>query len=712
MNPILTMSLLPARFWTGFSRRVWSRGTAHRLPRLVGILLLAGALSPAASARETSWLNDGWRFAFGEISEAERTNTPNVTWAEVTIPHCWGWEEAQLGKKYYRGPGWYRRALDLGAPAPGKRYFLRFEAAASVADVYLNGAFLAEHRGAFGAFCVELTPNLSPSGTNCLAVRVSNAPEPDIAPLGGDFNVYGGLYRPVQLIVTEDTHFALTDHASPGVTWRPETISATQATVQVTAELCHPWAKKQAFQLTARLLAADGTEAAAEQQSIMLEPALNEPFRLHLVVRQPHLWSGRPDPYLYRAVLELRDTNGLVDVVEQPLGLRTCAIDPDRGFLLNGQPYPVHGVNRHQDRLNQGWAISHADMEEDCQMILEMGATAVRCAHYQHSDYFYSLCDRAGLLVWAELPQVDQIGAGPNFVGTSRNQLLDLIRQNINHPAIFVWSLGNELHDSADADRELEDLNNLAHGEDPARPTIMAVCPPFGSPQMNKIPDLLGWNIYPGWSGGLKSLAGVGGWLAAHRDSSQHGGFCLSEYGGGANLAQHDDRLEQNHPAGPWHPEEWQAIIHESDWAAIRAHPEVWGSFVWNMFDFCNAARREGSQIARNDKGLVTFDHHTKKDAFYFYQANWATNSVLHLTAQRFVERTNAVTRVKIYSNASRVELIVNGVLQPPADTRTNATLIWSKIHLQPGENRIEARGERDGQSLHDQCVWVLNGRS
>ena len=294
-------------------------------------------------------------------------------------------------------------------------------------------------------FAFEITTNLSATGTNLLAVRVSNAPEPDLAPLSGDFSVYGGLYRPVHLIVTGEENFTLTDHGSPGVAWLQTSVTKKQAVIDVTAQISNGTLQKQPLTLVASVFDAGGKLVAKNEQPVQLAANVTAPYPLQVVVPNPRLWNGRQDPYLYQAVVELRSANGVVDSVGQPLGLRFYSVDPDKGFFLNGQPYHLHGVNRHQDRFNQGWAISEADMDEDLQLIKEMGCTVIRCAHYQHSDYFYSLCDRAGILVWAELPQVNEINPSPQFAETSRSQLLDLIRQNINHPSIFVWSLFNEL---------------------------------------------------------------------------------------------------------------------------------------------------------------------------------------------------------------------------------------------------------------------------
>jgi beta-galactosidase len=638
---------------------------------------------------------------------AETNGFDDSVWQPVSLPHNWGWEDAQQGKPYFRGPGWYRRELKINAQ-PGRRFFLRFEAASLVADVYLNGKFEGEHRGGFGAFCFEITKDLSATGTNLLAVRVDNSKAADIAPLDGDFSVYGGLYRPVHLLTTSEQAFSPTDHASPGVAWAQTSVTAEEATLDVTAQVSNGSRRKKTLALVASVFDAENKLAAHTEQTITLAPNDTAPCFLRVTVPQPHLWNGRKDPYLYRADMELRASNDVIDSVKQPLGLRFYAVDPEKGFFLNGRPCPLHGVDRHQDYMNQGWAISDADMDEDVALLKELGANVVRCAHYQHSDYFYSLCDKAGILVWAEIPQVNIIRDTPEFENTSRNQLFDLIRQNFNHPSVFVWSLCNEIGGrSDDPHGELQDLAAVAHGEDPTRPTIQATMTD-ARPQMNKITDLLGWNIYPGWYRGAKE--DYGRQLDNLSDTSRHGGFCLSEYGAGANPAQHEQNAAHPKPNGPWHPEEWQAEVHEAAWAAIKQRPFVWGAFVWCMFDFAVSTRHEGGVEGLNDKGLVTRDRKTKKDAFYFYKANWSDEPTLYITDRRFTERTNAITDVKVYANVSEPELFINGVSQGRSGEGVNGVFIWKNMTLSPGENKISARAETNGQAVTDGCIWNLHG--
>ena len=594
-----------------------------------------------------------------------------------------------------------------------------------MADVYLNGKSIGEHRGGFGAFCFEITTNLSASGTNFLAVRVDNTKFPDIAPLSGDFSVYGGLYRPVHLIVTGDEDFTLTDHGSPGVEWLQTSVNQTQAVLDVTAQISSADKKSQSRTLTATVFDADGNRIAGAEQKITLAHGDTAPYTLRVTVPQPHLWNGRKDPYLYKAVVELREVNPVakeilladvqtnlptvvIDSVEQQIGLRYYSVDPDKGFFLNGQPYHLHGVDKHQDRFNEGWAVSEADLDEDISLLKEIGATVIRCAHYQHSDYFYSLCDKAGILVWAEIPQVNEINSSTAFEDTSRNQLLDLIRQNVNHPSIFVWSLFNEIRaNTPDPHRELQDLRNVAHGEDPTRPTIAATCI-SDLPEMNKIPDLLGWNIYPGWYSGWGTKDEFAASLDKRRYDSQSDGICISEYGAGANTTQHEDNPRQPVTTSQWHPEEWQAIVHETAWAALKARPFIWGTFVWNLCDFAVSTRHEGGIPGRNDKGLVTYDRKTKKDAFFFYKANWNDEPMVYITSRRFTERTNVVTDVKIYSNARTAELFLNGASQGVQTNDDNSVFIWKSVQLKPGENAVVARATKDGQPVTDNCIWTL----
>jgi beta-galactosidase len=685
-------------------------------------LLLAAALvfpfishaARASEPRSDTLLGTNWHFLRADVEGASEPIFDASNWQSVTIPHTWNAEDGQAGINYYRGTAWYRHSFDTPAQIEGKRVFLRFEGASTVADVYVNGQFVGEHRGGFGAFCFEIThflkfgpPNeASKSGeSNFVAVRVSNAWRDDLAPLAGDFTVFGGLYRPVHLLVTSDLCLSPFDHASSGVTLRPANIGDQSADVTIEALVSNGATTARDATLVTTVLDAAGQAVATASEAVSIPSGITAQEIQQVTLPHPHLWNGRADPYLYKAVVELRRGDDVIDRVEQPLGLRTIRVDRT-GFYLNGKLCRLLGVDAHQDRFGKGWAISDADQKQDIDLILEMGANAIRAAHYQHSETFYRLCDETGLLVWAELPQVDYVG-GPAFEENSDGQLLDLIRQNINHPCIFAWSLSNELRQpSPDPDPILIDLNRLAHAEDPSRPTIEAAYINIW-PSVNKIPDLLGINFYPGWYRG--DVNAMGAKLDDGASWGRGQGFAVSEYGAGASTDQHEAHPSQPPSAGPWHPEEWQAIVHEHDWAAIRARPFVWGSFVWNMFDFASSQRHESDLPGLNDKGLVTYDRKVCKDAFYFYKANWSDEPFVYLTDRRFTKRTEAVTDVKVYSNCDRVELTVNGVSQGAQTGDDEHIFRWTGLTLQSGKNQIEATADRNSRHYTDECTWILS---
>ena len=411
-------------------------------------------------------------------------------------------------------------------------------------------------------------------------------------------------------------------------------------------------------------------------------------------IDQPHLWNGRQDPFLYQAEVTLFRNGQMVDRVTQPLGLRFYRIDPDKGFFLNGKHLPLQGVCRHQDRSEVGNALRPQHHEEDVALMLEMGVNAVRLAHYPQATYFYDLMDKNGIIVWAEIPFVGPGGYNdkgfvdlPAFRANGKEQLKELIRQHYNHPSICVWGLFNELTELGDNPVEyIKKLNVLAHQEDTTRPTTSA------SNQMgdlNFITDAIAWNRYDGWYGGTP--ADLGKWLdRMHKD---HPKICIaiSEYGAGASIYHQQDSLVKTVPTSWWHPENWQTYYHIENWKTISSRPYVWGSFVWNMFDFGAAHRTEGDRPGINDKGLVTFDRKVRKDAFYFYKANWNREEpMLYLTGKRNTVRTQRLQTITAFTNQAGAELFVNGKSYGKTTPDSYAILEWKNVELQPGENEIK----------------------
>ena len=637
--------------------------------------------------RQDILLNNDWNFRFSH-------QVQKGTEVRVDLPHTWNAQDALSGKiDYKRGIGNYEKNLFIRPEWKGKRLFIRFEGVNNIADVFINRRHIGEHRGGYGAFIFEITGKVEYGKENSILVRVNNGEQLDIMPLVGDFNFYGGIYRDVHLLITDETCISPLDYASPGVRLIQDSVSHRYAKVRAIVDLSNGSSGNQEVELNVRLL--DGQRVVKEgTKNVNLSG--NEVMQQELTfeIDQPHLWNGRQDPFLYQAEVTLFRNGQMVDRVTQPLGLRFYRIDSDKGFFLNGKHLPLKGVCRHQDRSEVGNALRPQHHEEDAALMLEMGVNAVRLAHYPQATYFYDLMDKNGIIVWAEIPFVGPGGYNdkgfvdlPAFRANGKEQLKELIRQHYNHPSICVWGLFNELTELGDNPVEyIKELNVLAHQEDTTRPTTSA------SNQMgdlNFITDAIAWNRYDGWYGGTP--ADLGKWLdRMHKD---HPEICIaiSEYGAGASIYHQQDSLVKTVPTSWWHPENWQTYYHIENWKTISSRPYVWGSFVWNMFDFGAAHRTEGDRPGINDKGLVTFDRKVRKDAFYFYKANWNREEpMLYLTGKRNTVRTQRLQTITAFTNLSGAELFVNGKSYGKAIPDSYAILEWKNVELEPGENEIK----------------------
>lgn len=655
--------------------------------RLVSVVLFMLCGMSMFAQRQDILLNNDWNFRFSH-------QVQKGTEVRVDLPHTWNAQDALSGKiDYKRGIGNYEKNLFIRSEWKGKRLFIRFEGVNNIADVFVNRRHIGEHRGGYGAFIFEITGKVEYGKENSILVRVNNGEQLDIMPLVGDFNFYGGIYRDVHLLIIDETCISPLNYASPGVRLIQDSVSHKYAKVRAVVDLSNGGSGNREVELNVRLL--DGQRVVKEgtkKVNLSGNAAMQQEFTFE--IDQPHLWNGRQDPFLYQAEVILSRNGQMVDRVIQPLGLRFYRIDPDKGFFLNGKHLPLQGVCRHQDRSEVGNALRPQHHEEDAALMLEMGVNAVRLAHYPQATYFYDLMDKNGIIVWAEIPFVGPGGYNdkgfvdlPAFRANGKEQLKELIRQHNNHPSICVWGVFNELTELGDNPVEyIKELNVLAHQEDPTRPTTSA------SNQMgdlNFITDAIAWNRYDGWYGGTP--ADLGKWLdRMHKD---HPEICIaiSEYGAGASIYHQQDSLVKTVPTSWWHPENWQTYYHIENWKTISSRPYVWGSFVWNMFDFGAAHRTEGDRPGINDKGLVTFDRKVRKDAFYFYKANWNREEpMLYLTGKRNTVRTQRLQIITAFTNLSGAELFVNGKSYGKAIPDSYAILEWKNVELEPGENEIK----------------------
>ncbi len=630
----------------------------------------------------------------------------------MNTPHTWNAADC-VTKTYYRGIGWYRQSCTVPAELAGRMLYLQFAGVNQVADVWVNGKHVGRHKGGYSRFRFPVTGVLVPGQDNVIAVKVNNAHDPDIAPLSADFSFDGGIYRNVSLHAVDPLQVQMLDLAGPGVYLRQRDVSANSATVTVTTKLWNHHTDARSASVRTVITDATGTVIADQRTAAReMAPGTGADVVQTVTVSRPRLWNGVTDPYLYQANVEVHDATGgadtITDAVTEPLGLRTFKLDPATGFHLNGKPLGLHGVSLHQDLADKGWALSDADRARDFDLIQDLGANTVRMAHYQHDQNDYNLADERGIVVWAEIPLVDTVTASTGFTESTQNQLHELIRQNYNHPSIVFWGIGNEQRkDDTATNTLLGSLADIVMAEDPDRISAYADDSGTWDVGIRRHSQTFGGNQYYGWDDGGSIHDDLGEWADTVHENDPTRPLGLSEYGAGANTAHHALNPSSVDAESQWHPEEYQALFHEAAWQQLATRPFIWGTYVWNMFDFASSWRNEGGQPGINDKGLVTRDRAVRKDAFYFYRANWSTAPTLYITSRRWTRRTDAATELKVYSNADTVSATLNG---SSLGGRSSASRIfrWTGVTLQPGPNTVVVTATINGETHTDTVTWSL----
>ena len=581
------------------------------------------------------------KWAFTKMA-TEIPSAIDSKWDFVNLPHSWNAIDGQDGgNDYFRGTAYYAKALDKMDLPTADRYYLEIRGANSSADVYLNGKHLAHHDGGYSTWRVDITDALVRE--NLFVIAVDNSANEKVYPQMADFTFYGGLYRDVNIICVNESHFDLDYYGGPGIKVTPA-VCGKDAKVDVEVFLTN---KKENQRI--RYTVYDANE------NVIADGTTDE-TNITLDIPNVHLWNGRKDPYLYCCEAELLCGEDVLDSVCTRFGCRTFRIDPENGFILNGEEYPLRGVSRHQDRWGIGNALLPEHHEEDIDLICEVGATTIRLAHYQHDQHFSDLCDERGLVIWAEIPYISKHmpGGRENTI----SQMKELITQNYNHPSIVVWGLSNEISIGGSDEDLLENhriLNDLCHEMDKTRlTTIAAVSPCKMDDPYLQIPDVVSYNHYFGWYGGDTSMNGP--WFDKFHATHPTIPIGCSEYGCEA-LNWHTSKPTQGD-----YTEEYQAYYHEELIKQFFTRKYMWATHVWNMFDFGADARSEGGENGQNHKGLITFDRKYKKDSFYAYKAWLNPEPMIHLCGKRYVDRVEDVTKITVYSNLPEVELFANGV--------------------------------------------------
>lgn len=641
-------------------------------------------------SREVINLNRGWSFSAGwEVQKS--------VGQVINLPHTWN-NDALGGKiDYYRGLGNYVKQIEVPAAWKNKKIFIKFKGSNHTTDLYINGKHVGKHKGGYTAFVWDVTPYLRLGDKNILWVRVDNSQDLDLMPLVGDFNIYGGIYRDVELIVTPKTYIDTENYGSSGIFVSQPKVTKERADVNVVTTVVGE--VNDVVEVGFVIRNAESQIVDSVVRRVKIENNGKVELEAMFTVDNPKLWNGVIDPYLYRAEVNVRSVMGASknesDSFTLNFGLRYFEVDKNNCFLLNGEPYKIKGVVRMPDWSAIGSALSPFNHQRDIELMLEMGVNAVRLAYFPSDPYFVGMCDRAGIIVWSEIPFVGPgeyrdkgFNDSESFRTNGKLQLQEMIRQLYNHPSILFWGLFNELIQLGDDPvLYVRELKDLANEEDPMRLTVAAS---NQDGDLNFITDLIAFNKYFGWNDGLPS--DLGRWGAGLRRDWSKLQVGVSEYGAGASIHHQCDSLSKPVVNSPWHPEQWQAYCHEQQWKTIKERHYFWGTFVNSMFDYGAAHRTDGRTPGIADVGLVTFDRATKKDAFYYYKAVWNNNDpFVHIADRRLQLRTSRKQTIKVYSNQASVELLINGKSHSEIEADGSGIFIWKDIPFSIGEHTIEA---------------------
>lgn len=652
--------------------------------------------------RKVIHFNQDWKFIKQDEDQAMGIDFDDRNWKVVQIPHTWNAIDGANGFAYHQGACWYRKEFTIDDSAQGNKVYVEFEGANSITDVYLNGQHLGQHRGGYSTFRFDLTEVIDFDAKNTLAVKVDNTVVDDVYPQMADFTFYGGIYRDVNLVIANPVHFDLMDHGSKGVYVIQEEVNEENAALTIKSLIANDSEEDKKVRLWVDLLDAEGKNIAYAAKEVTLVAGELKVIEIPLVIENPILWNGRKNAYMYEAKVSMESFNDVLDELTIPFGVRYYEVDAEKGFFLNGEHLALHGVARHQDRKDMGWAITEKEQDEDMALIKEIGATSIRLAHYQHNQYFYDLCDQEGMVVWAEIPFISLMSKTELEGINAKKQMVELIRQNFNHPSIIFWGIQNEIQISGERPelrKLVNELNELTKKEDPTRLTTMAnVMFVEDEDDYNYVTDTIGYNKYFGWYNG--EAGDFAGWIDGFHKKNPTVKLAISEYGAEGILQYHssDPKIKD-------YSEEYHALYHETVWKIFEKRPFLWATYAWNMFDFGANIRNEGGVKGRNNKGLTTYDRKIKKDAFYLYKAHWNDEKFVHITGKRFVDRTDDTITIKVYSNCNEVNLSVNGG-ETTTLTSEDKVFVFENISLKEGINEVKILANDGNNSLQDVALF------
>ncbi len=608
------------------------------MKKILVILMLCIGVAFSASAREIYSLNSGWKFFYTEENSSDNAR-------EIALPHTWN-IDAFVGDGAYRQTSAnYQRTLAVPSEWKGKRLFLRFYGVQSVADVFVNGRHVGDHYGGYTAFTLEITDNVSYGYNNSLLVVVSNTKRNDVLPTSTEENVYGGIYRDVELIVAEKTTISPLYYGTDGVMVHQTEVTKERVSGRVDVALL---GRKDAMHnVTIDFLAPDGYVSLSKSVKAKIDGnLLSVPF----TIENAELWS-LGSPRLYTVRVSLGD-----EVVEVKTGFRRIGCTANEKFTINGRRVRVRGVVLGHDRMPRGNAVTKAEISSDINLVREMGANAVRSATGPHSQHLYNECDRLGMVVWVDFPFVrapflSDIPYYPTsrFEENGLQQMREIVLQNINHPSVAMWGVFSMLRGKSKQQLDyIRRLNSATKKLDATRPTV-AMSNQDG--EINFITDLIVWQQTVGWESG--EITDLDLWQGALRTNWNHlrQGVCYGESSNGARYTS--GKACGNAVVANAH----QQQFHEG-YSRLVDEDLFWGVWLNSMFDM-GSVRYVRS--VRNS-GMVAGDHKSRKGLFYLYKSQWnRRNSTLHILDKERDIRQNEQQVLTIYSSLGRPVLTING---------------------------------------------------
>lgn len=623
-------------------------------------------------------INGQWDFFKNTL---KREVLPYSQGEKIDLPHTWNGIDGQDGgSDYYRGVCWYRKEIKLDSADNGLIY-LEFEGVNSICEVYVDGDYCFRHEGGYSGFRVDVSAYAN--NLIVLEIAVDNRHDEAVYPLFADFTFYGGIYRNVNVLYVPAVHFEKNDLGSCGVFVRQVDVSKTLARVNIDATVVN---LQEESDIVCQVRWLDAQNKVVQHVSKQVVGYDRSQVSFDMVIENPVLWEGIENPYLYQVEMSLVVKGTLYETMTIPTGLRFFEFDEEKGFFLNGRNVKLNGVSRHQDWVDIGNALLPEHHQKDIELIKEIGANSIRLAHYQHDQYFYDLCDEAGMIVWAEIPYISKTSETDSTASNAILQMRELIRQSYNHPSIIMWGVQNEIgigNETKTLEQIVREIHDVVKEEDTTRVTTQAqVMMTEEEDPAHYVTDIVAWNKYYGWYVGATEE--FEDFIHSFREKNPNRAFGISEYGAEGILKWHSEE-----PKVKDYSEEYHALYHETAWTIFNKYSYIWGTYVWNMFDFGSDMRDEGGVQGRNNKGLVTFDRKIRKDAFYFYQSVWSKVPMLHLCGRRFTERHLEVIKIKVYSNQSNVTLTNNGIA---AEVQKKNGTVWEfNVHLEQGENTLIA---------------------